>query len=159
MSEVEPNFKPEIAPCVCGCGVEARPVLKAFKDGSRHAKGCDCRQCKGRRSRKTGLEAQRRAAKRLGVPAVNSMRPSNEELYPGLVRTEVKSGAIVRPMYTAYLKAEAQSEAARARGDLRPFVMAARMNPQGKDGLIVFRESKLEETVYALAVQLGLIEP
>jgi hypothetical protein len=86
------------------------------------------------------------------------MRPSNEELYLGLVRTEVKSGAIVRPMYTAYLKAEAQSEAARARGDLRPFVMAARMNPQGKDGLVVFRESKLEETVYALAVQLGLIE-
>jgi hypothetical protein len=86
------------------------------------------------------------------------MRPSNEELFPGTVRVEAKSGAIVRPMYTAFLKAEAQSEAARARGDLRPFVMAARMNPQGKDGLVVFRESKLEEIVYALAVQLGILD-
>jgi hypothetical protein len=107
VTDVTPNFKPEIEPCICGCGVAARPVLKAFKDGSRHAQGCDCRQCKGQRSRKTGLEAQRRAAKRLGVPAVNSMRPSNEELFPGTVRVEAKSGAIVRPMYTAFLKAEA----------------------------------------------------
>jgi hypothetical protein len=36
--------------------------------------------------------------------------------------------------------------------------MAARMNPQGKDGLVVFRESKLEEIVYALAVQLGILD-
>jgi hypothetical protein len=76
----------------------------------------------------------------------------------GTVRLEVKSGAIVRPMFTAYLKAEAQSEASRSRGDVRPFVMAARVNPQGNDGLIVLRESKLTETVYALAVQLGLID-
>jgi hypothetical protein len=107
----------------------------------------------------SGLEAHRRAAKRLGVPLVGSLRPGNEEDYQGMLRMESKSGAIVRPLFTAYLKAEAQSESARPIGDVRPFVLTARLKPEGKDGLVVLRESKLEETVYALACQLGLIEP
>jgi hypothetical protein len=156
--EVTPNFKTEIAPCVCGCSVVARLVLKTFSDGTRHVRGCTCRQCRGRKSRRTGLEAQRRAAKSLGVPKVGPLRPGNEEDYAGLLRMENKSGAIVKPMWTAYLKAEAQSEASRPYGDVRPFVFCARLQPEAKEGLVTIRESKLAEAVYALAVQLGLIE-
>jgi hypothetical protein len=74
------------------------------------------------------------------------------------LRMESKSGAIVKPMFTAYAKAEAQSELQRPVGDTRPFVMAARVQPESKDGLIVIRESRLSETVYALAMQLGLFD-
>lgn len=92
------------------------------------------------------------------VPVSGSLRPGNEEDYAGLLRMESKSGAIVKPLFTSYLKAEAQSEAARPIGDTRPFVMTARVQPTSADGLIVLRESRLQETVYALACQLGLIE-
>jgi hypothetical protein len=158
MSDVTPNFK-QLSECHCGCGAVGQ-LKSPWKDGSQCVvRKCACRRCKGRRNRKSGLEAQRRAAKRLNVPVVGSMRPGNEEDYQGLLRMESKSGAIVRPLFTAYLKAETQSEAARPVGDVRPFVLTARLKPEGKDGLIVLRETKLEETVYALAVQLGLIEP
>jgi hypothetical protein len=155
--EVEVRLKPQ-DPCGCGCGATGQ-LKSPWKDGSQCViHKCKCRRCQGRRNRKSGLAAQRIAAERLGVPVLGSLRPGNEEDFGGLVRMESKSGAIVRPLFTAYMRAEQQSEASRARGDLRPFVFTARMNPEGKDGLIVLRESKLEETVFALAVQLGLIE-
>src|SRR3954454_17650025 len=74
------------------------------------------------------------------------------------IRIEAKSGAQVRPLFTAYLKAELQSAASRSVGDHRPFLMAARSEPGSKDGVLVLRESTLEATVYALALQLGLPE-
>lgn len=159
--EVSPNFKPPIGQCPCPdlrCNVEARPLTKKNKDGKYHNRGCTCASCRGRRNRKSGLAAQTRAAKALGVRAVNGIRPSNEEQFDGGVRIEVKSGAQVRPAFTAYLKAEEQSEATRSLGDARPFIMAARLNPSGKDGLIIFRESKLREIVYALAENLSLLD-
>lgn len=158
MSEVTPNFKPDAEACPCSCGTVGRPQKKLRKDGLFHVQRCPCVRCKGARVRKGGLAAQRTAAKRLGVPMMGSMRPGNEEDYAGLLRMESKAGAQVRPMFTAFLKAESQSEAQRPHGDNRPFVMAARITPQANDGLVVIRESRLQETVYALAVQLGLIE-
>lgn len=84
------------------------------------------------------------------------MRPGHEEHLPGSVRIEVKSGAQAGPVWTAYLKSEAQSEAARSIGDTRPFV--ASFEPKGtSDGLVVFRRSKLLETVAAMAEQLGIV--
>jgi hypothetical protein len=64
MSEVEPNFKPLIGPCACGCGTEARPQTRKRKDGLQHARGCPCARCKGARTRKGGGDGQRDSAKR-----------------------------------------------------------------------------------------------
>ncbi len=148
--EVEPRFK-EITDCPCGCGLSGALVLRKFKDGTRHVRGCKCKQCRGRRNRSSGLAAQRKAAKALMVPQVGWSRPGDEENWAGSVRAEVKSGAQVKPLHTAWAKAAAQSEAARPIGDTRPFVMVARVSPTGKDGLVILQESQLREVVYTLA--------
>lgn len=163
MKEVEPRFKP-VGLCPCnhkeqGCGLEGPVQQRKYSDGTQHVRKCPCRQCLGRRSKKSGGRAQSKAATALGVPILNSMRPGHEEQYGGTIRMEAKSGSQVKAVWTAYLKAEAQSELARPVGDTRPFVMSARVSPTGKDGLLVIRESHLNATVYALAVQLGMIEP
>jgi len=155
--EVEPNFRREITPCECGCGVESRILQKAWKDGTQHNRGCRCRRCTGRRSRKSGLAAQRAAARSLGVPQLAPWLPSDEELFAGELRIEVKSGAIVKPMGTAFVKAWKQSDAARAIGDSRPIVIVAKPDPHSKDGIIAFRESDLRAVAYALASNLGLL--
>jgi hypothetical protein len=139
------------------CPIEG-VLAKADKNGIRRVRQCKDATARGRKNRKNGLQAQRRAAKALGVPNVGPLRPGNEEHMGGLVRIEAKSGGIVRPVFTAYFKAEAQSELQRPIGDNRPFVLAARLGGNSNKGLIVLREDKLEACVYALAVQLGLIE-
>lgn len=139
------------------CPIEAL-LSKPDKNGVRRVRTCKDASARGRRNRRSGLSAQRRGAKGLAIPKLGSLRPGNEEDYAGLVRYESKSGAIVKPMWTAYLKAETQSELQRPIGDNRPFVMGARVQPESKDGLYAFRESKIKEVVYALAVQLGIIE-
>jgi hypothetical protein len=42
-----------------------------------------------------------------------------------LVRSEVKAGAQIGPIATRFYAAKAQSDAAKALGDIRPFVMVA----------------------------------
>lgn len=163
MSDVTPNFKERIA-CPCGCGLEGRP-LTPFSDGVRHVAGCintGCRRCRGRNSKRKGGVAQRRAQKLLAVPKSSSLSTGHEEFAGGLVRFEIKSGAQVRPLRTAFGKAEAQSEAARALGDNRPFVMGSLAEANGKEMIVAFRvrnEDDMRATVAALAMQLGLIEP
>lgn len=97
------------------------------------------------------------AARSLGVPQLAPWLPSDEELFSGALRVEVKSGAQVRPMDTAFQKARKQSEAARAHGDVRPFVMIAKAQPGSKDGIVAFRESDIRAVAYALAENLGLL--
>jgi hypothetical protein len=138
--------------CPCGCGAYGR--LRPGK----HNKECDrdkCASCRNGGNRRRGVKAQAKGARRIGYPT-STLRPGNEEHMGGHVRFEAKSGAIVRPAWTAYLKAEVQSEGQRPFGDNRPFVFLA-MTEDGAEGLVVFRQSKLDDVVIALAEQRGLV--
>ncbi len=122
--------------CVCGCGLFGTP--KKRPEG--HIRDCRCPKCNGKRNRAKGDSKARLARKTLGIPGVNSR---HEEVWGGSVRVEVKAGAQIKPVATAFLKCEAQSEQARPIGDNRPFMLVCM--PDGwKSGLIVMR---LEEYV------------
>jgi hypothetical protein len=164
MSEVENFALKNKQDCPDGCGAFGL-LAKPFKDGTQHVRGCarsGCKQCRGRASKRTGGKAQRTAGKLLAVPVTSSIRTGHEEFAGGLVRFESKSGAQIRPMVTAFTKAERQSEAARAIGDTRPTVVMALLQPEGKEAIVSFRvrsDDDMRATVAALAIQLGLIEP
>jgi hypothetical protein len=65
-------------------------------------------------------------------------------LWGGAIRLEVKAGAQIKPVFTAYLRCEIQSEQHRPIGDPRPFALVAM--PDGtSDGLIVMRLSQFVE--------------
>lgn len=156
MGEVETMFKDNWGPCECGleaCGLSGT-LRKPWRNGLRCVRGCPCPHCLGKRSRQKGDGKARVARKALNITGVNSR---HEELVGGLVRWEAKAGAQVRPMWTAYTKAEAQSERARPIGDNRPFVFTAAPD-DSSDQLISFRMSKVVDTVTALAQQLGIME-
>jgi hypothetical protein len=92
----------------------------------------------------------------------SSIRTGHEEFDGGLFRFESKSGAQIRPLATAFTKAEKQSESARAHGDVRPTVATALLHPEGKEAIVSFRVRGFDDmraTVAALAIQLGLVEP
>lgn len=126
------NLKPK-ADCVCGCGLFGTPL----KRPEGHIRGCKCPRCMGKRNRAKGDSKARQARKKLGIGGVNSR---HEEVWGGDLRLEVKAGAQIRAVATAFLKCEAQSEAARPIGDHRPFMMVA-MPDEWSDGLIVMRLS------------------
>lgn len=145
-------LKPDPEPCVCGCGV----VGPLKRNG--HVKGCSvskCPKCRGVNNKRKGARKQAKAVTALGIPRT-SIHPGHEEFMGGLVRVEVKAGAQIKPCVTAYLRMEAQSEAARPIGDNRPFVGVAM--PDGASyGVVMFRTDRIGETVAALAEQLELI--
>lgn len=114
-----------------------------------------CRSCLGRRNRRAGLKKQRQAKKMAGIPN-NRFRSadSNEELWVGPVRAEVKSGAIAGPVWTRYFAAETQANGNKRIGDPRPFM--ALFMPKGlNDGVVAIRLSQLRQVVEALAEQMG----
>jgi hypothetical protein len=77
----------------------------------------------------------------LGIAGANTR---HEELWGGALRVEMKAGAQIEPIATRFRAALAQSEAARAVGDIRPFVLVAM--PDGEsDGLAVMRLSVLSD--------------
>jgi hypothetical protein len=125
-------------------------VTPRFKEPSdRHPRGCNCRPCIGRRNRREGLRKQREARKRLGVPA-NKFGDSNEERWADqLWSTEVKSGSGLRPVLTAWLKAEAQIAANQAdHGDRhRPPRVVLMPAGWGSEGLVVVRLASWEAVV------------
>lgn len=151
MTEHWSNLKPAPGPCGCGCGVEGPPRARPWKDGTLCVKrGCSCRRCLGKRSGKKGDSKALLARKALGIPGANTR---HEELWGGGIRSEMKAGAQVKPAVTAFLRMEAQSEAQRPMGDTRPFVGVAL--PDGsKDGVVMFRLSKVADVVAALVEQL-----
>jgi hypothetical protein len=152
MTEVS-NFamKPDPVACGCGCGTVGPLRARPWRDGVVCVKrGCVCPRCRGKRSRKKGDDKARQARKALGIPGANTR---HEEHLGGGVRWEAKAGAQVRPMWTAFLRAEAQSEAARPVGDNRRFVMTAAADGT-RDQLVVFRLADLRDVVAALAGQL-----
>ena len=119
-------------------------------------------RCKGARVRKGGGDGQRDSAKRAGVKKVGSMYAGQEEHYDGETRIEIKTGAQVKPMVTAFDKHKAQSEAARPIGDERPFVLHVRLNPYGKRQLTTFESNSTDEyrqTLYAMCLQAGVNVP
>jgi hypothetical protein len=154
MSEHVNFLKPDPVECGCGCGLVGQPRTRPWRDGVVCVKrGCACRRCLGKRSRAKGDDKARKARKLLGIPGANTR---HEELLGGMVRWEAKAGAQVRPMWSAFLRAERQSEDVRAIGDSRPFVMTAAADGQS-DQLVAFRLSRLDDVLVGLAEQRGLI--
>lgn len=151
---VETNMKANVGECECGCGAYGTLKKPWRSNGKRCvSRKCRCKQCTGKQSRKGGDDKARQARKALSIPGANSR---HEEHLGGLVRWEAKSGAQVQPMWTAFLKAWAQSEASRPIGDHRPFVMTAAPD-NTKEQLVAFRLSDLAEVIAALAEQLGMV--
>lgn len=113
-------------------------------------KDCKCPRCRGRRSQKKGKRGQKAARRVLGLrPERWSSREHHEESWNAAsVRVEVKSGDQANPIATRYVEARAQSDAARAVGDNRPFVFAA--VPDGSMPLLVIRGDDLADVVYSL---------
>lgn len=110
-----------------------------------------CRSCLGRRNRRKGQTKQRQARKALGIPDSRyASQLGHEENWRGNVRVEVKAGGrMANPVWTRFLQMEAQSLAAKAQGDSRPFV-AMFMPDNTTEGLVVFRVSQMAQVVDAL---------
>lgn len=136
----------------CGCGLDSCTLYGTLKKenraGVRCVRGCKCRSCMGRANKRKGQRKQAKAVTALGIPR-SSIHPGHEEFLPGACRVEVKAGAQIKPAVTAYLKCEAQSEAARPVGDHRPFVAVA-MPDGSSDGIVLVRLSSLHEFVAAM---------
>lgn len=157
---MEPNLKPK-ADCEgnrdkCTLG-EACPKFgtlgKAGRDGKRRVAGCGDPVARGKRNRQKGDSKARRARKQLGITGVNSR---HEEHWGGEVRVEIKAGKQVSPIWTRFQLAEAQSEAARAIADTRPFVMIA-MPDDTRDGIVLCRLSEVQKVAVAV-LEMGLGE-
>jgi hypothetical protein len=125
------NYLKPKADCVCGCGLFGTPRVRP--EG--HIRGCNCPRCRGKRNRAKGDAKARKARKALGITGVNSR---HEEVWGGNVRVEVKAGAQIKPVFTAFLRCEVQSEQHRPVGDTRPFMLVC-MPDNTNDGLIVMR--------------------
>lgn len=150
MTDVTPTFKTNQGECGCGCllfGTLKRP----WRNGQQCVRGCVCHHCLGKRNRAKGDSKARTARKALGIAGANTR---HEELWGGALRVEMKSGGQVRPVFTAFRNAEAQSELARPFGDSRPFCLVA-LPDKTSDGLVVFRLSQAAAVLEALAENLG----
>lgn len=92
------------------------------RKGIRRVKGCGDPSARGRRNRTKGDSKARRARKKLGL---GGYLTRHEENWGGYFRTEIKAGAQVGPIATRFFLAKAQSDTAKALGDIRPFIMVA----------------------------------
>ena len=121
------------------CNVEGCPVFgtlgRAGRDGRRRVRHCGDPAARGKRNRSKGDSKARRARKKLGL---GGHLTRHEENWGGAFRTEIKAGAQVGPIYTRFKDAKAQSDAAKALGDNRPFVMVAM--PDGTSAGIVLMD-------------------
>lgn len=111
-------------------------------------RSCSCWSCVGARNRRKGKRSQREARKNLeavfGGAGPSAQVTGDEENWRMRVRVEVKSGKQVEALTKRFLAAEAQSEAGKAVGDLRPFVFVAAADGTS-DQIIAFRASRLAE--------------
>jgi hypothetical protein len=116
----------------------------------RRIRGCADPAARGRRNRTKGDAKARRARKKLGL---GGHLTRHEEAWSGSVRTEVKAGLQVGPIATRFHAAKAQSDAAKALGDIRPFVMVAM--PEGTSkGIILMDLDEFSELL--MLAQEGL---
>jgi len=138
-----PRLKGETRPWSCKAGVDTC------------TRTAPCPACRGARNRRKGKRGQGQNRRVLedvfDAHARWAGDLANEETASHLpVRYENKAGRMAGPVATAYLHAEAQSEAAKAVGDLRPFVATFSPDNWG-DGLIVIRLSRLRAVLEAFA--------
>lgn len=149
MTDQLPLPGPDKIDCPDGCGKFGRPTRNGHVQGCKGPPGQPCRSCLGRRSRRNGKTRQRAARKALGIPGL-SLGADEEELWRGHVRVEVKSGhRDTVPIDTRYRAMRAQSDAARAIGDNRPF-LAIVMPPGTSDGIFMGRLSELRDVAWAV---------
>lgn len=120
---------------------------KPGRDGRRRIRHCGDPAARGKRNRTKGDAKARRARKKLGL---GGHLTRHEENWGGRFRTEIKAGAQVGPIYTRFRDAKAQSDAAKALGDIRPFVMVAM--PDGtSDGIVLVSLDEFAEIVSLLS--------
>lgn len=132
------------ADCGCGCGLfgTIRP--------SGCVRGCKCRRCLGARNRRKGLTKQRQARKALGVAPSNKFGDGNEENWgDALFANEVKAGAQIGPVVTAWTRIEAQVlRNQQAIGAIRKPARAVCMpDGWGQEGLVIIRLSTWSKLV------------
>lgn len=144
MTDVE-SFQKIKADCGCGCGLFGTPK-RPNRAGVQCVRGCGCHSCRGKNNRRKGDRKAAVARKALGAIGANSR---HEEHWGGGLRIEAKAGAQVGPILTRYMAAKNQSEASRAIGDNRPFVMAAM--PDKGPGLLVLEIDELAQILAAVA--------
>ena len=109
----------------------------------RRIRGCADPAARGRRNRTKGDAKARRARKKLGL---GGHLTRHEENWGGYFRTEVKAGAQVGPIATRFQAAYAQSLAAKALGDIRPFIMVAM--PDGTtEGIVLVTLTEFTEII------------
>lgn len=75
---------PERADCPCGCGLYGVQRRRAWGDGLRHVKRCQCRRCQGSRHSRKASRRERRIAADLGG--------SREPMSGNLSGADVKAG-------------------------------------------------------------------
>lgn len=67
MPDVECRLKPDPVACACGCGRVGQPRKKVWTGETvGHVKGCECRRCKGGRTKSRASARERRIAKATG---------------------------------------------------------------------------------------------
>jgi len=71
-----------------------------------------------------------------------------------LVRCEIKSGLQVGPIATRFQAAKAQSDAAKALGDIRPFVMVAMPDGTAK-GIVLIDLDEFSEIIGLITGEEG----
>jgi hypothetical protein len=135
------------------CNVDGCPrfglLTKRGRDGKRRVRGCNDPAARGKRNRAKGDSKARRARKKLGLSATGKAGSRHEEHWSGMFRVESKAGAQVGPIATRFYAARAQSDASKALGDVRPFIMIAM--PDGRsDGIILMTLKEFSELVVLL---------
>lgn len=152
MTEVK-SFLKERIECGCGCGRYGPPRRKPWADDILCTTNCDkakCAHCRGAGNRAKGKRGQRMAAKSAGV---TRHAATHEESFRGALRMEVKADRACQPAVTAFMRLEAQAEAARAVGDPRPFMAAVKVE-KATEVIYMFRASQVDAVVTALAENL-----
>jgi len=117
--------------------------------GVRRVRGCGDPSARGKRNRRKGDSKARRARKKLGL---GGHLTRHEENWGGAFRVEIKAGAQIKAIATRFNSAKAQSDAAKALGDIRPFAMVA-MPDGSSEGIVLMTLSEFSEIVAMLSEQ------
>ena len=137
------------------CSLDGCPLFGTLgrpdRHGVRRVRGCSDPAARGRRNRTKGDSKARRARKKLGL---GGHLTRHEENWGGAFRTEIKAGAQVGPIATRFVQAKSQSDAAKALGDVRPFVMVAMPDGTSK-GIILMDLDEFSELVALLTDYAG----
>ena len=136
------------------CSLDNCPLFgtlgRADRQGVRRVRGCSDPAARGRRNRTKGDAKARRARKKLGL---GGHLTRHEENWAGAFRTEIKAGIQVGPIATRFNAAKAQSDASKALGDIRPFVMVAM--PDGtSEGICLMTLTEFSELAALLSARV-----